>query len=231
MNKVWPREQFVLDHGIVDLVDYMGSDLRIVNAAQASFAKESEEFAFRENRILNSLIREEHGVPFEHVVFTFKMKLPIFLARQYVKHRHGSWSEHSGRYSELFPEFYVPEEKDVRRQIGKPMEYTFGPVEPGNASDFRAALVDANGCAWDAYVEAMAMGIAKEQARFSLPVNLYTTVVWTLNLRSLFNVIRLRVDKHAQWEAQQYAEALESMAQQVIPETMALWVQNGRPKP
>src|SRR4051794_17343582 len=98
----------------------MGSDLRIVNAAQASFDRESTEYGQRESRILNSLIREEHGVPFEHIVFTFKLRLPIFLARQYVKHRHGSWSEHSGRYSELYPLFYVPDAENVRVQIGKP---------------------------------------------------------------------------------------------------------------
>lgn len=221
----------VLDHGRVELIDSMGSDLRIVNAAQASFDKESDTYDYREGRILNSLIREQHGVPFEHVVFTFKLRLPIFLARQYVKHRHGSWSEHSGRYSELYPLFYVPEAEDVRRQIGKPMDYKFGPVEPGVASDFRYELELSNKGAWTFYQEQIERGVAKELARLSLPVNLYTTVVWTLNLRSLFNVIRLRVDSHAQWEAQEYAKALEKYAKAVVPDTMSAWAMNGRPKP
>lgn len=226
-----PRSQFVLDHGIVDLVDWMGNDLRIVNAAQASFDKESDVFGRREDRILNSLIREEHGVPFEHVVFTWKIRLPLFLARQYVKHRHGSWSEHSGRYSPLYNLFYIPKPEHVRTQVGKPMEYTFAPTESELAGDFLGDLDASSRGAFLDYEHYTAAGVAKEQSRMFLPVNLYTTVVWTLNLRSLFNVIRLRVDSHAQWEAQQYALCLESLAEQIVPDTMRLWVEHGRPKP
>lgn len=221
----------VLDHGIIELIDSMGSDLRVVNAAQASFDTESAEYQTRESRILNSLIREEHGVPFEHVVFTFKLRLPLFLARQYVKHRHGSWSEHSGRYSALYPTFYTPAVEDVRTQVGKPMDYQFAPVDTDVAHEFRAALVETYTDAWDAYTDAIDSGVAKELARLVLPVGLYTNVMWTLNLRSLFNVIRLRVDPHAQWEARVYAQELENLATTVVPDTMALWVHHGRPKP
>jgi thymidylate synthase (FAD) len=226
-----PEPAQVLDHGVVELVDFMGSDLRIVNAAQASFDKESADFEFREERILASLIREEHGVPFEHVVFTFKMKLPLFLARQYVKHRHGSWSEHSGRYSALHPEFYVPLHQHVRRQVGKPMDYAFEAATPDVAWEFQDRLMEANELSWDTYTWAVENGVAKEQARFAMPENRYTTVVWTLNLRSLFNVIRLRVDSHAQWEAQRYAEVLEGLAMKVVPSAMSSWIGSGRPKP
>lgn len=221
----------VLDHGRLELLDSMGNDLRIVNAAQASFGKFSTEYGHRESRILNSLIREEHGVPFEHVLFTFHMTLPLFLARQYVKHRHGSWSEESGRYSQLFPEFYVPDLGDVRTQVGKAMEYKFDQADEENAEYFRQSLREHGEFASDSYNTFLAHGIAKEQARYFLTENRYTTVVWTLNLRSLFNVIRLRVDSHAQWEAQEYARVLADLAATVVPDTMNIWIAQGMPKP
>lgn len=220
----------VLDHGLVELVDSMGSDLRIVNAAQASFGRESVTFGEREQRILRALMREEHGVPFEHAVFTYKARMPIFLARQFVKHRHGSWSEHSGRYSGMEKLFYEPTTEDVRTQVGKAMDYTFAPVEESTAALYKASLRVSNEQAWSAYEDALKAGVAKELARLVLPLNTYTTVVWTLNARSLFNVIRLRVDAHAQREANAYAVALEGLASAVIPETIAAFRDYERPK-
>jgi thymidylate synthase (FAD) len=227
----WLHEETVLDHGIVQLIDSMGDDLRIVNAAQASFDTESADYGHRESRILNSLIREEHGVPFEHIVFTFKIRLPLFLARQYVKHRHGSWSEHSGRYSPLYPIFYVPEPENVRTQVGKAMDYQFTEADSELAGQFLLDLDASSREAFQDYQRYVDGGVAKEQARFFLQENRYTTVVWTLNLRSLFNVIRLRVDSHAQWEAQEYARALDTLARVVVPGAMELWEHHGRPKP
>lgn len=221
----------VLDHGLVRLVDSMGDDLAIVNAAQASFDTESTSYGDTERGILRFLMREEHGVPFEHAVLKFKLRMPIFLARQYVKHRVASWSEQSGRYDVLEPLFYVPAAEDVRTQVGKPGRYTYEPVTADVADNYRKSLQAANYMAWASYDLALKMGVAKELARLSLPLNLYTTVVWTLNARSLFNVIRLRVDAHAQREANAYAVALESLARQVIPDTIDFYVQSGRPKP
>lgn len=221
----------VLDHGLVELIDHMGGDLRIVNAAQASFDKTSETYEHREERILNSLIREEHGVPLEHVAFTFRLRLPLFLAAQFKKHRMSSWSEQSGRYDELEPLFYVPAEESVRVQVGKPMEYRFEQADPHVANLFRHNLCWANEVAWDMYQRALSRGVAKEQARLSLPVNTYTNVVWTMNLRALFTFLRLRLDSHAQREAQVYALAMESLAREVAPDALSLWESYGRPKP
>lgn len=223
--------RLVLDHGVVELVDSLGSDLRIVNAAQASLDRSSTEYGERERRILRSLIREEHGVPFEHVVFTFRLRLPIFLARQFVKHRHGSWSEHSARYSPMEELFYVPHRAEVRTQVGKAMDYTYERAELRAALRFQDNLVAANDVAWTAYQAALEAGVAKEQARLSLPVNLYTTVVWTLNARSLFNFLRLRADEHAQAEARVYAVAMEELAATVIPDTIEAFIAADRPKP
>lgn len=221
----------VLDHGLVELIDSMGDDLAIVNAAQASFDRESEEYTNRESMILRFLMKEEHGVPFEHVVLKFRLRMPIFVARQYVKHRVASWSEHSARYSPMEPLFYVPDAEHVRSQVGKPGSYTFQPLDPKVADLFRKSVQSANYLSWNAYDAAIQMGVAKEVARMVLPVNLYTTVVWTLNARSLFNVLRLRADSHAQYEARVYAEAVETFARTVIPDTIDAFVAAGRPKP
>ena len=221
----------VLDHGLVELLDWMGDDLAIVEAAQASFDKIPDGYGSKEQGILRFLMKEEHGVPFEHVVLKFRLRMPIFLARQYVKHRTSSWSEHSGRYSALEPLFYIPEPIDVRTQVGKPGRYSFEPVDVATAGDFLVSLEESCQLAWDTYQAALSTGVAKELARMVLPVNLYTTVVWTINARSLFNVIRLRVDSHAQREARVYARALEQLASIVIPDTMSAFVENERPKP
>ena len=176
-------------------------------------------------------MREEHGVPFEHVLLTFKFRMPLFLCAQFKKHRHGSWSEQSGRYDEMERRFYVPEREHVRTQDGKPGAYTFKLVDQAQAALFCAALVEHQDIAWRLYQTALEAGVAKEQARFFLPPTLYTTVVWTLNVRSLFNVIRLRADSHAQWEAQQYGAVFEDLARLVIPDTIDAFVAAGRPKP
>lgn len=224
----------LLDHGIVELLDWMPrlspADLRIVNGAQASFDKSSPEYTAREERILNSLIRGEHGVPLEHVVFTFRLRLPLFVAAQFKKHRMSSWSEQSGRYDELEPLFYIPER--VRVQVGKPMDYTFEAAPEHIANDFRRELDLSYAQAWRTYERAIKLGdIAKEQARLVLPVATYTNVVWTMNLRALFTFLRLRVDPHAQFEARIFAEAMETLALEVAPDAVSLWKSNGRTKP
>lgn len=222
----------VLDHGSVQLLDWMGDDLRIVNAAQASLDNESLTYEDRERGILRFLMREEHGVPFEHVLFTFKMRMPLFLCAQFKKHRMASWSEQSGRYDEFEdPKFYVPMRERVRTQVGKPGNYTFKLVDPMTAQLFTHELDQHNLQSVKHYRWALEAGVAKEQARLFLPPGLFTTVVWTLNVRSLFNVVRLRADTHAQWEAQQYGVAFEELARLVIPDTINAYVAAGRPKP
>ncbi len=221
----------VLNHGSVRLLDWMGDDLRIVNAAQASLDNESETYTSREQGILRFLMREEHGVPFEHVVLTFKFRMPLFLCAQFKKHRMSSWSEQSGRYDVLEPLFYIPEVADVRRQVGKPGAYTFEPVAASEAIAYRQRLRYSQRIAWQAYEADLAAGVAKELARLHLPTSLFTTVVWTLNVRSLFNVIHLRADSHAQLEAQRYAAVFEDLARTVIPDTIEAFVAAGRPKP
>lgn len=219
----------VLDHGFVSLIDSMGDDLAIVQAAQASFAKESLTYTEREAGILNFLMREGHGVPMEHVVLKFRLRLPLKIAAQLKKHRMASWSEQSSRYDEMSEDCYLPE--NFRTQVGRIGSYTFTEVD-WRTNEWASAVV---GTAYrqslEAYRNLLSQGIAKEQASLVLPVGLYTEVVWTLNARSLFNVLHLRADAHAQWEVQQYALAMENLAKQVIPDTIRMFIDAGRPKP
>lgn len=219
----------VLDYGHVQLLDWMGDDLAIVQAAQASFAKESAEYGSREERILNFLMREEHGVPFEHAVIKLRLRLPLKVAAQLKKHRMSSWSEQSSRYDEMAQDCYLPDE--FRTQVGKIGSYTFAPVDPRLNRWAQRRLARAYKRSLRTYRRMLARGIAKEQASLILPVGLYTEVVWTLNLRSLFNVLRLRADSHAQEEVRQYAHAIEVLASSIFPDTIRLFTENGRPKP
>lgn len=219
----------VLDHGFVELLNSMGDDLEIVQAAQASFAKESWEYGDREAKILQFLMSEEHGVPFEHVVLKYRLKIPLKFAAQFKKHRMSSWSEQSSRYDEMGTDTYMPTR--FRQQVGRIGNYTFEDVHPEVNHLARQTLREQYHSALVAYRRLLGLGVAKEQASLVLPVGLYTEVVWTLNVRSLFNVLHLRVDSHAQEEAQQYAIAFEELAELVIPDTIRLFREAGRPKP
>lgn len=225
MNKI-----DVLDHGYVRLVDAMGDDLRVVNAAQASLDRWSTEFGSREAGILATLMREEHGVPFEHVTLTYQLRLPMFLVPQFLKHRVGSsWSQHSGRYSEMESLFYVPDE--VRVQVGRAMSYEYEPLDPERNELVRDAMKSNSEEALATYHKMLDLGVAREHARLVLPQNLYTTAVWTLNLRALFNFLHLRNDKHAQGEAQAYAQAMESLAFSIAPYAVGEFIKNERIAP
>lgn len=219
----------VLDHGFVTLLDSMGDDLAVVQAAQASFAKGSTEYTSREAGILAFLMREEHGVPFEHVVLKFRLRLPLKVAAQLKKHRMSSWSERSSRYDEMDQLVYLPWR--FRRQVGKIGSYTFEDLPYRDNLWARYHVKRSYTSALRTYKRLLKGGVAKEHASLVLPMGLYTEVVWTINVRSLFNVLHLRADSHAQWEVQQYALAMEELAKAVIPDTIRMFIEAGRPKP
>jgi thymidylate synthase (FAD) len=189
----------VLDHGFVRLDDCMASDLSVANAARVSFAQRSEELSDRDAGLIRFLMREKHASPFEHSVFRFHVKCPIFVAREWMRHRN-SYNEWSARYSQLEPEFYVPEPEDVRTQVGKPGAYSFEPVDPELAESTREAQREAYAQAYRAYEALLERGVAKELARNVLPVGIYTMFYWTVNARSLMNFISLRNAETAQRE-------------------------------
>jgi thymidylate synthase (FAD) len=221
----------VLDHGFVRLDGCMADDLSVVNAARVSFAQRSEELGERDQGLIRFLMRERHGTPFEHNAFRFHIKLPIFVMREWARHRMGSFNEWSARYSQLDPEFYVPAEEDVRTQVGKPGSYSFDPVDPELAEHTRAAQTAVYEQAYAAYVDLLERGVAKEVARNVLPVAIYTQFYWTVNARSLMNFLSLRNAVTAQREIRRYADAVERLFAGKMPITHAAFVANERRAP
>jgi thymidylate synthase (FAD) len=221
----------VLDHGFVRLDGCMADDLSVVNAARVSFAQHSDELAERDQGLIRFLMRERHGTPFEHNAFRFHVKLPIFVMREWARHRIGSFNEWSARYSQLEPEFYVPEPEDVRTQVGKPGSYSFDPVDPALAEHTRESQRAVYEQAYAAYVDLLEQGVAKEVARNVLPVAIYTQFYWTVNARSLMNFLSLRNAATAQREIRRYAAATEQLFAERMPITHAAFVANDRRAP
>jgi thymidylate synthase (FAD) len=219
----------VHNHGHVHLEDSMGTDLHIVNNARVSFDQESDEFTAKERGLLNFLMRERHGSPWESVVFRFDVKAPIFVIREWQRHRVGSFNEQSARYSQVPDHYYVPERDHLRQQVGKPGSYSFEPITDDSAADEAIALLETTQReAFDAYHRMLELGLAKELARTVLPVGMFSRMKWTVNLRALFNFLSLRNDEHAQREIRDYAVAVEQLAKSVVPVAFDVFEENGR---
>ena len=221
----------VLDHGFVRLDDVMASDLSVVNGARVSFARRKEEMDDADAGLIRFLMRDRHGTPFEHNAFRFHIRCPIFVAREWMRHRVGSFNEFSLRYAKATDDFYVPEAEDVRSQVGKPGAYTFETVEPELAEDTREALREVYEHAYSTYERLVEAGVAREVARSVLPVGAYTEFYWTVNARSLMNFVSLRAAETAQREIRRYAEAVECFLELHMPITHAAFVASGRVAP
>ena len=206
-----------LDKGFVRLVDYMGSDARIVQSARVSYGEGTK--SYREDKgLINYLMRNAHTSPFEQVQLTFHTKMPIFVARQWVRHRTARLNEISGRYSVMADEFYVPAPEQIRPQSednkqGR-SEARFTEAEE---KEIIAAMVDEQESAYAAYTRLLDRNLARELARANLPVSLYTEWYWQIDLHNLFHFLRLRMDAHAQYEIRVFAEAMAGCAKAVAP--------------
>src|SRR6476619_3008617 len=218
----------VLDHGFVRLDDAMASDLSVVNGARVSFARRKDELDDSDAGLIRFLMRERHGTPFEHNAFRFHIRCPIFVAREWMRHRVGSFNEFSLRYARATEDFYVPEPEDVRSQVGKPGAYTFETVAPELAAETRDAMREVYEQAFATYERLVEAGVAREVARSVLPVGAYTEFYWTVNARSLMNFVSLRASETAQREIRRYAEAVERFLEQRMPITHAAFVANNR---
>lgn len=206
------------NHGFVRLVDYMGSDKRIIQAARVSFGS-GEKSPEEDRKLIHYLLKNEHGTPFEKVVFEFHCKMPIFVARQWIRHRIGSFNEISGRYSVMKDEFFVPNVEDIRPQskINKQGRDENAEISTHVKKLVLASLEHGQKESYDRYQDYLNDGITKELARINLPLSLYTEWYWTVNLRSLFNFINLRFDSHAQKEIRVYGEKIADIAKLVVP--------------
>jgi len=221
----------VLDHGFVRLDDAMADDLSVVNGARVSFARHRTEMDDSDAGLIRFLMRERHGTPFEHNSFRFHIRTPIFVAREWFRHRVGSFNEFSMRYAKATDDFYVPDPDDVRSQVGKPGAYSFEPVEPGVAETTREEMRAVYEAAFSAYERLVELGVARELARSVLPVGAYTEFYWTVNARALMNFLSLRNSETAQREIRRYAEACETFLAEKMPVTYAAFVANDRTAP
>src|SRR5436305_6313485 len=221
----------VLDHGFVRLDDAMASDLSVVNGARVSFARHKTEMDESDEGLVRFLMRDRHGTPFEHNSFRFHVRAPLFVAREWFRHRVGSFNEFSMRYARATDDFYVPEPEDVRTQVGKPGAYSFDPVDPELAERTREELQAVYEQAYSAYEPLVELGVARELARSVLPVGAYTEFYWTVNARALMNFISLRSSESAQREIRRYAEACETFLAEKMPVTYAAFAANDRTAP
>lgn len=219
--------------GFVRLDMSMGDDASVVNAARVSFAKqrELEELSEADKGLINFLMRERHGTPFEHNAFRFHVKCPIFVAREWFRHRIGSFNEFSARYSEVPNEFFTPTIEEIRGQVGKPGSYSFETLDPSIAKDAVTWIADWNEQAYKLYKELLELGVAKEVARVVLPVSMMTQFYWTVNARSLMNFLSLRTHETAQYDIRQYANAVLELSRGEMPVTFESWELNGRVTP
>ena len=231
MTELPADAQRVLDHGFVRLDDAMADDLSVVNSARVSFGRRTDEMTDADRGLVRFLMQHRHGTPFEHNSFRFHLRTPIFVAREWFRHRIGSFNEFSMRYAEATDDFYVPAAEAVRTQVGKPGAYSFEPVAPELAEETQATLTRTYEAAYAAYRELIEKGVAREVARAVLPVGAYTEFYWTVNARALMNFLALRSDKAAQYEIRVYAEPIERLFERQMPVTYEAWVGNDRVAP
>lgn len=206
----------VLDKGFVRLVDYMGGDERIVQAARVSYGAGTK--SYRQDRgLIHYLIRNWHTSPIEQVQLTFHTKMPIFVARQWVRHRTARLNEISGRYSVMRDEFYIPDPDHVCSQSDSNKQGRGDALPWDEAQAIIASMEQEQKTAYASYESLLEKGVARELARANLPVSLYTEWYWQIDLHNLFHFLRLRLDPHAQYEIRVFAEALATCAQAVAP--------------
>jgi len=227
----------VLDHGFVRVIDYMGDDAAIVQAARVSYGKGTRKIS-EDRGLINYLLRHRHTTPFEMCEIKFHVKLPIFVARQWIRHRTANVNEYSARYSVLDEEFYVPaaEHLATQSQINKQGRDDVLPV--AEATEVLAAIKGESARAYGTYtrllnengkgeiIDADRHGIARELARMVLPANIYTQWYWKIDLHNLLHFLSLRADAHAQYEIRVYAEAMLDVVKRWVPITYEAFTQH-----
>ena len=221
----------VLDHGFVRLDGAMADDLSVVNGARVSFARRKDEMDASDEGLIRFLMRDRHGSPFEHNAFRFHVRCPIFVAREWFRHRIGSFNEFSMRYAKATDDFYVPEPGRrplAGRKAGR-LQLRAGRRRTGRGDAPRAGGAVRE--AYATYARLVEKGVARELARAVMPVGAYTQFYWTVNARALMNFVSLRNAEFAQLEIRRYAEAVEAFFAEKMPVTHAAFVANDRIAP
>jgi len=216
-EEILDKEFKCLNAGFVRLVDYMGGDESIVQAARVSYGKGTKSVS--EDRILlRFLMRHMHTTPFEMVELKFHIKLPIFVARQWIRHRTANVNELSGRYSIMKDEFYVPDAGAIKKQSARNKQ---GRSDDEVPAELRQKVLDVlltdQRYTYEHYEEFLKDDIARELARINLPLSLYTEWYWKIDLHNCLHFLRLRLDKHAQYEIRIFAEAMAEIVKRIAP--------------
>lgn len=216
-EEILDKEYKVLNHGFVRLVDYLGSDSRIVQAARVSYGEGTK--TYREDKgLINYLMRNDHTSPFEQVNFTFHVKMPIFVARQWIRHRTGRVNEVSGRYSIMKDEYYVPEPDKINFQSDDNKQGRSEAEVPEEViKKAQAIFEEDHKVITENYHKLLDLGLAKEIARIDLPLSLYTEWYWQMDLHNLLHFLALRLDNHAQYEIRAYAQTILEIIKKVCP--------------
>lgn len=218
----------------VELIDYMGGDLSVVRSARVSTKTAPLENESKDAGLINYLMRERHGTPFEHNAYTFYVEAPLFVFREFMRHRVASYNEESGRYRELDPVFYVPSDERKLLQIGKPGMYTFEGGSDFQKTQVHEAILANSVESYIKYNKLLNLNVAKEVARMVLPVNLYSSMYVTMNARGLMNFLSLRTSKsdalnpsYPQVEIEMVAEQMEALWAEKMPLTYVAYRNNG----
>lgn len=228
----------------VELVRAAAQDSDVLFAARVSTQGEqslegaADEAGARDKGLINYLMRDRHGSPFEHNSMTFYVQAPIFVFREFMRHRMASYNEESGRYRELRPVFYVPNQDRNLVQIGKTGHYEFIPGTPEQYELVDAEVRASSTAAYESYQRMLEAGVAREVARSVLPVNIYSSMYVTMNSRSLMNFLSLRTMREGthfpsfpQREIEMVAEKMETFWEELMPMTAAAFNANGRVAP
>ena len=208
------EEKKVHKHGFVKLLEVMGDDDEVVNAARISYGKGTKKFSETRN-LIRYLMRHKHTSPFEMCEVKFHLKLPIFVMRQLVRHRTANINEYSGRYSEMSDEFYIPEDDYIQKQSKTNNQGRGEEAEEKGLVKFEMNR-SADG-AYHAYQHMLNYDIARELARTVLPVSNYTECIWKIDLHNFFHMVQLRSDSHAQKEIQDFSNAMYSLVEPQFP--------------
>lgn len=205
----------------LELVRVGGSDLDVVNAARVSYGSRVAEVTDRDKKLIRYLISHDHTSPFEHTQIVYRVKAPIYVVRDWVRHRIGvSYNEISGRYAELPMEFYVPRQWRVQDKVNKQSSI---PAEIPDSDHAFSEYKKSINTAYATYKELLRVGVCRELARGVLPVCIYTEFIFTCNLISLFHFVKLRAHPTAQWEIQQYAKGMIALARPHFPTSIDAW--------
>ncbi|MEY2392920.1 FAD-dependent thymidylate synthase [Wolbachia endosymbiont of Tettigetta isshikii] len=224
IDEILYEKHKVLDHGFIRVVDYMGSDSAIVQAARVSYGKGIKQIS-QDEALIKYLMRHHHTTPFEMCEIKFHVKLPIFVARQWIRHRTANVNEYSARYSILDNEFYIPKPEQVAKQSDNNKQGSGEAFDSHTSKEIIDSLTNDSNLVYSHYERFIQQRLAREIARTNLTLNYYTQFYWKIDLHNLLHFLKLRADKHAQYEIRVYAEVMLDIIKKWVPMAYSAFVE------